>query len=742
MAIDSQLSQSTIATGEQQFDPRVQVKTPDAGQTQEQTQAPELDETEVAQFITACKTESETAYKDIRDTWQKLWDASTCTVDFTKKKSWQAKIVVPEIPPIIKKATSLICRILLKTDNYFDLDPGLIQDEKIPGKIEDPFLSGQKMGIRYWMERAKMEALLREWIEAAFTYGIGYLKLWWNPEEGTRIVPQQKTLASIVPHPFGGPPIVGRKTETYFSRQTYPSSTLAGKVIPPESIYTDPDHTWYIEETMTTLDQVIALGEGGLFDMDAVDRLRARDYGDSAEESERLTRLKLNTHTNPFRKKVKLQSFFGDVLSRQGEVVLSNAQVILANELIVLNPQNLDNPFWHRKAPFIELSPIKALFRREGRGLAENDLSLQTAINDMTNMTMDGMIYRLLKMFEVDPERLREPEQFKEMEPGVPILVTGVGQAIHEVPVSDVPQGTLNELEIFRRAIQNDTGVNDALLGGQSTKVATTATEVSIRSSEGNAIFEGISRVVEESIEDAIMMVQSLMLQFWDDFSDPALQELGRRYGLPFTAQSREQKLIFMQPGLKVKVRAITSFFQKSDDLKKYIDFLGMVGKIPPIAMRLNLRELLDRIVQCFAFDDPDKLVIDPQLEQMIAAAERMKLMMSVQPPQPPALPPGAQAPAGPAPVFGQHLGPQGPGGPGGPPPSLPGQPPSGPPPAGANPAGMPLPPMAPLPAGGLMPSNVPPGMIPGRNVAIPLAQILNTPPPGAIPEGPTGVPR
>jgi hypothetical protein len=220
---------------------------------------------------------------------------------------------------------------------------------------------------------------------------------------------------------------------------------------------------------------------------------------------------------------------------------------------------------------------------------------------------------------------------------------------------------------------------------------------------------------MEEGVEKSIMMVQSLMLQYWDDFSDPALQELAQRYGLPFSAQTREEKLQFIQPNVRVKVRAITAFFQKSEDLKKYIDFLGMVGKVPPIAMRLNLRELLDRIVRCFDFTDPDKLVIDPQMEQMIAQAERMKLAMSVMPPQPP----GPPQPGG---------SPPGPGGPPGEPPSQGGKrPPGPPPPMGPHPPQRFMAPPAQAPGVPMgPPPGPPPGMIPPSSQAIPLSALLS----------------
>ncbi len=665
--MDRELGDSSIGTGEQIVDTDKGFNE-DPYQQEMPPEAPTIDEEEIRAFILACKTEAEDAQRTLRATWGDLWDNYTNTVDFGKKKDWQAQLSVPEGPSVVKKATSLICRILLKTDNYFELDPGLIKDEQLPGQIEDPAMAGQKQSIKYHMDKAGAENLYREWIEAAFALGLGYLKWWWEPCDKTKLAGKQQTI--IEETMMMGMPILNRRNEVFFERETYKSSQLVGKVIDPQLIFTDPDHNFYIEECYVTFDKVVAWAEGGLFDPAAVEKLKGTDYAESTEENDRLVRLKLDKHSNPFRKKVKLQTFYGDILDRESRVVQKNAHVILANELVVLNPHNIKNPFWHGTAPYIELAPVRMLFRKEGRGLVENSLSIFRAINDMAMMTLDGLIFKLAKMFQGDPEKLRVPEQLKSIEPGLFVLTKGNEQVIREIQVSDVPQGVMAETDFLRKMAQNDHGVNDFLLGGQQNNVDTTATEASIRSAEGNALFEGISRVVEEGIEKSVMMVQSLILQFWNDFDDPALMEMAQRYGLPFGANSREARLLWMQPNLKAKVRGISGYFQKAEDLQKYVKFLEVAGKIPQIAMRLELREVLDRIVRAFDFEDPDKLVIPPQLEMMIKQAEMMQLMMSVAPPPPPGPPPG---------------GPQGPGG-GGPTPAPAGPP--GPPP-GMLPPGM-----------------------------------------------------
>jgi hypothetical protein len=233
----------------------VQIVERDKGLQEDQTQMtdpmaeqtePSVDEDEIRQYVLDCKKESEDAYRELRLTWDSLWDAAQSKADYSKKEDWQAKVFVPEFGPAIKKATSLLCRILFKTDNYIELDPGLIKDEALPGKIENPFLAGQKLAIRYWMDQAKAEQLFKEWIECAFTYGIGYLKWWWEPLEKKRLQARNRQVVEVTKDAWGNP-MIQRRYDSYYERETYQSSVLAGKVIEPKQIYTDLNHTWYIE---------------------------------------------------------------------------------------------------------------------------------------------------------------------------------------------------------------------------------------------------------------------------------------------------------------------------------------------------------------------------------------------------------------------------------------------------------------------------------------------------------------
>jgi hypothetical protein len=406
------------------------------------------------------------------------------------------------------------------------------------------------------------------------------------------------------------------------------SSSLAAKVVDPRQLYFDPEHSYIIEESMTSLPEVQALSKVKMpdgsfyYDPIQVKKLKNTDYSEDSKEIERLQKLGLYTGQNEFKKRVHLYEYWGPVYNRKGEVLKKNARVVLANKLYVLNTSNIENPMrfygpLYGKPPYVIFSPIDYLFRLEGQSLIEGAVSLQKAINDITNMSLDGLLWKLLKLFEVNPDRLRNPEILTKLRPGSPILVSGEGRAINEVPISDIPRGSFAEVEILRRALQNSDLITDFALALETKK--TTATEYEGANKQTDSMFESIGRNLEEGlIEPAVEMARQLIIQFWDDFNDPALQKMAGQFGLPFAATTREERIAFMLKTSWVQARGISSYFEKMAKLKKMIDFFGVAGKIPPLLEQLELREWANRIIDCFSFERPYELVVTEQESQMI----------------------------------------------------------------------------------------------------------------------------
>jgi hypothetical protein len=601
---------SSAGTGDQIFD-----VSPKTGAKPKKPKTQTIDLNETRDLILACQQESEEVYREIRKTWDKCWDAYREFQDYSKKADWQAKVYIPELNPAIKKATSLIRKIIIQAGEYFDIHDPLdvnIQDRTIPG---------QKAALKYFLDGIKFDTKLMEGIESGFAFGTGILKLWWEPQEKCRIESKQTINWTNIFQPI---------IETHFEEVKWMSSGMAARVVDPRQVYFDPEHTYIIEESMTTLPDILALSKVKMpdgsfyYDPKQVEKLKNTDYSQDSKEIERLAKLNLYTGINEFKKRVHLYEYWGPVYNRKGEVLKKNARIVLANKQYILNTTNIENPMrfygpLYGKPPYVIFSPIDYLFRLEGQSLIEGAISLQKAINDITNMSLDGLLWKLLKLFEVNPDRLRNPDVLSKLRPGSPILVNGEGRAISEVQISDVPRGALAEVEVLRRALQNSDLITDFTLALETKK--TTATEYEGANKQTDSMFESIGRNLEEGlIEPSIEMARQLIIQFWDDFQDPVLQRMAMQFGLPFAAQTREERIAFMLKTSWVEARGISSYFEKMAKLKKMIDFFGVAGKIPPLLERLNLKEWAERIIDCFSFERPYELVVTEQEEQQIQA--------------------------------------------------------------------------------------------------------------------------
>ena len=647
MYIPPGLMQSSTATGNQLLDQGS--STTQSGSSAGSTFT--FNEAEIQEYILGCQNESEETYSDVRLIWNELWQQYRGIQDNTKKKDWQSKLFIQESGPACEKFASVLQRILIQNKKYFDLEkrggpstPGM--PDPIKHTTEENLRLGQIEALRYHTENAGFMNLFKEAFLSIGVLGIGIMKLWWEPFQKESV---QYKEDMNVDWKKGFPNV---SLDAYFEKVIKHSSRLQASVINPRMCWWDSQRTFFIEESTTTLPDIMRLAEVGIYDMDQVNKLKS-DYGKDATETKRLTDLGLMVSENYFRKQVHLYEFWGDLLDEDGLVTKRNCRVVLANKQYVLNPQNLDNPFWHRNIPYVVCDPIKVLFRKDGRALIEGVRSLQKTINDMSNMAMDGLLFKLAKIIEVDPDMLRYPEQLRTLRPGKPILKKGNAPVIQEVQFSDIPQGSMMEVENLRRSHQNYTGITDFLLGNpQVVGGKATATEVQQKSGESNALFAGIGACIERDlIEPSIEMARQLAIQFWDDFEDPVLQDIAQKYGAPFNGP-REKRVSFINTNHKVIVRGISSYFQKKEELSNYMNLLGIIGKVPPFLQRIKIRNLLDRILDAFSIPDVRDLLIDDNIEILLQKSEMFKMMMEIMPPPQPGMPP----PGGP-PLPGQSPG-------------------------------------------------------------------------------------
>lgn len=594
---------------------------------------------EIIDFVRACQKEAEEAYTDARILWKECWDVANCVHDasYDLKEDWQAKVFIPEAGPAIQKATNLIRRVLISTNRFYDLKGG---GDQVPQE----YIEGQKAAIDYHIERmvgdktredVPLVNVIMEAIESGFTFGLWILKSWWVPRTRRRVEMNQ-----------GGWTESGRSGGMSWEwpgieEVLSPSSGLCAKIINPNQFWFDPEHDFYIEDSFITLPKLMRLAEeeGSPYDMAQI-RLVASDDSSGSEydtdNEEILDDLGLRRSSNKYRKHIHIREFWGDLTDEKGRIVTENARIVIANGKYVLNPDNMENPYWHGRPPYIVGGPIRALFRKEGKSLIRDILSLQRALNNMTNMSLDGLMWKLLKLIWLNVNAVHDPQQAKSPRPGEPILTKTSEPPMGEVPFSDMPPGALQETDFLRRAMQNVHGVTEFISPAHPIRRDVTATEFARSASESNAHFEAIAREIEEKlIEPGIDMVRWLMIQFWRDFEDPALQQIAQKYRLPWAmAVNDEQRIQFMLGMVRVESRGISSYFERQERLKQLVNFLEITGKVPEFKQRLKLRNILDRLLREMDLGDSADLVITKEEEMELQQREQAAAMNQGQPPQ------------------------------------------------------------------------------------------------------------
>jgi len=572
-------------------------------------------------FILTSRQQAEDEYRNVRAVWDDCWAMYINYQDTSKKEDWQSKVFLSELYPAIKKATSLLKRILFRARRVFDLKDPLNEG------MDSIEIAGQERVLDYWLNSIGWIQVLGKAIESGLVFGLGIIKLWWEPIKKTGVEVSKQTK---VEQDDAG--MYNTYVDIALDKVTYESSRLAAEVVDPRQTWFDKAGTFFIEESyipVYMLEQYSKKGPNGeapLYDAAQVKKLKEIDYAFDQTEVERLANLNISAQKNSFKKTAHIYEYHGPLFARDGSLINENAYLVLANKEYILNPHRIDKPYnfygsLEGRSPYIKFSPIDFLFRNEGQSMIEAAVSLQKALNNLINMSMDGLLWKLNKLIEVDPDLLRNPDVLLNLEPGRPILKKGSEQAVREIPFSDIPQGALASIEIIRRAIQNVDFITDIMMA-LNTRADTTATEVQVKTGEANAMWESIGITVEEAIKEFVEMTRQLAIMYWDDFRDPVLQEISKKYGLPLNRSTREEKVMFLLRNVTIRSGAVSEYFRKMEELKSLLEFLGICAKIPPLYQRLNLREFADRLLGYFAFADSHELLISEEEEQKMKQME------------------------------------------------------------------------------------------------------------------------
>lgn len=475
-------------------------------------------------YITACKKEAYQASKLRRELQRELWLLFQNKENWSKKKDWQSKVFIPKIFNAIVRASSLVKKAILQTSKLFNME---LEDEKVtPIKAEIRDLKRKLAKEAKGVEGAVNEQLSKALESAEERLELLKEQLAEDEKRFKKAIKKSNFARAygemIISAMLLGIGVLKRLWIAKKKRLRYENVDVLNIYISPEFMpYEDenPDYLIeYMEMSLAKLRKIATKtnkeSKAEIFDMTEVNKVKG-GYSKTDEQQKEKQRRGLGQYTR-VSKKVGIDVFWGNVVSKDGREMKENQLMMLANEKYLIRKQ--DNPFDDGKIPYEITVPMVYPHRGiSGVSLVESSIRLQYTLNNILNLTVDNLNFIVNKVRTYDPSRLKKPQEIHSVYPGKMIPVnSGTKPAIEEIKTTPLGQDVWRAYEIFCKEIEEANYITEFLTGMPGRKQKTLG-EVEIKTAESHGMFDVIARELEtNSIKPTLKNSYSLLVQFSD----------------------------------------------------------------------------------------------------------------------------------------------------------------------------------------------------------------------------------
>lgn len=649
-------------------------------------------EARVASYITTWKNQVRSAFIQRRNIWDDCWKLYRGLDDYSNKEDWQSKIVLPKSWASVKMATNTVKRLLstakrpwtiesvnpddlvttLRAEQMTDLTRVFLDKAHFLQEFTEGLECGFIQGLGVWKvwwglvprKRIRVDTQMVE--IPAPQMGMGGMQGGGDilqPEVSPREIappfaqtpygynqqnqsqyPTQLGMENLAPQGWGGmgmmgesaPPSTVMVPQKRLVSEEIMEGQLFMRAVDPYNFYWLPGsklNRWVgtIEEVEVPKWELFRMAEQGLFSMEKVKAIQPKRIDERYKMSNLRFSETILTQNGPNEDTglIKLTEFYGPLVW-EGKIISEYCHVILANDSTVLLIQ--ENPFFHRKPPYIAFSPLALPFRAEGVGLIEMVRNIDKALSQLANLSVDTLLFRLLPIFEVATDAFENPE---DLETGIvpgKMLRKNIGHAglegIKAVKFEDVSAGTVQVSAQLDRSHQEGALVSDIAEGMPRYRGAQTATESQLMMQQSESFMGSMATDIEkQALEPLVEMACDLIFQFIDTANDPRVASILGVGADSLAAMSREEIFEMIQGDYKVKALGITGQIQKAEMLQNLVQFMNLIGQNPEAWLPyINQDALLRRILEAFRpnIHDIEDIIADPA----IAEAKHAQMQM------------------------------------------------------------------------------------------------------------------
>ena len=581
--------------------------------------------------------ETAKSHRTERDRIRKIcWALYNNEYDWSEKAWWQHRAPIPKVRGAVDRAVALFRKTLLRMNPFYGM-----QAESKMGRTKGRFTMQL---TDYWFDQSAIVDVLVDAFKVGLITSEAILKIWWMRVRDFKPEITTEQFEEIT-YEFGVPTgkLANERKKTVLKE--YFKGKLGIAPVNPDNIWVVPGThgRMVIERDQTTLNELEALAEIGVYDKKAVARLRDKLVNSTTIQEDttpEVTKESVPT-ANTYLRFVDLWHFWGDIYDIHGRLVKCDASFTLANREVLIKPAR-DNPFYHKMPPYVIGTPYKVPFSSYNRGMIEDVAEIAKSITEMANLVADGALYDALKAFAIDVDQLDDPSEARQgLYPGKTFLRKSSNalapneSLIQTVEVGKVPAEAMNMIGMYEKYMQEGSYINE-WVGGTGGKGDRTLGEVNIKTQSALEGLDESARNLETTvIEPCLDMCARVIYQYHEEYNLPRLMDNYPKVAIMLQQLSPPERYFVMMGDFSFKVRGLSMMLDRQQKIGELKEVLQLLSYLPGFIERLNPDATLEEVLAPLGWD-PQKLLLNPAMTSVTTP-------MAGAPPNqnPPAVPPG-----------------------------------------------------------------------------------------------------
>jgi len=548
------------------------------------TPAPVSDTTPEVDYVdflsSVRKTENDTRKPHERE-WNENWSVFNKEYDFSKKEKWQAKQPDPKLNNAIHALTFLIKRAVIQAGtDFFEIEP---MDKTAYREAQAPDIKK----IIYYNLMKDESGFLNSFVDSlqsSFLTALFIFKMY---------------------------PTVNEDKRGY---------TIKVDPVSPYHLWVDSTgrNRYLIHRSKLDLDILRAAGPESGYDMSVIEDIQGTFADATADYREKKQRNETVVSLPAFRAETTIDEFWGDVWNEDGRIVKKNCTFAVANEKFLLR-KPIDNPMPDKDFPFVIGAPLRKAFSNYHQPMASNAASFNRSMTDLLNIGVDGNFFKSIPSFEVDVDQIVDPQEVKSgIFPGKAFKrygnqSTSASPLIRQILMQGSPADTIGLYKLFDSLSDNSMGTTEFVMGGERLGARPTATEVSRKTEQSTSYLMMLAEGLEEQI------IGPFLSKYWANLCKYSPDPKSFYNILP----EKEAVFVVLNGLEKVygsrwtfKAKGMSAVLGRTQELMKLKNFFEMLKAFPQVGQRIDIDELLTRVIINFGWSPKDIVLSLKEKEQ------------------------------------------------------------------------------------------------------------------------------